>query len=380
MVIEIFPRGVPPHQQEMQRSLPLSIAPPPYLNTYITKKGAITVGFRFTERGRRLFFAPFLCLLIGLVSSPDVHAWGRHGHQIIAETAALLASDQPMAEFLRARTFELGYYANVPDFMWKRLATFVREDPQHRMFLEKFDRFFQIHKEVDHPFALPRAEFDKRFPEASVDWGRAYWRIRELVDRLGSITEVLRHQKDLVGKERQEVQSQWLVVAGVLSHYPADLAMPLHVTENNKGQLTHQEGIHPYFEEAMVDQLLPALRLQVYTKASEKWPEFSKKNAKKTTLELIEELAASSRSEIKTLLDMDLAHPRTNDLKDARRYEPLIIRRMVAGSLVVAELYRRQVGWLFDDVKFFLVTGEPAFIEPGEVASPVKGPKDSTSH
>jgi hypothetical protein len=45
----------------------------------------------------------------------------------------------------------------------------------------------------------------------------------------------------------------------------------------------------------------------------------------------------------------------------------MIESRLVASTLVLAELFRRNLGWTFDNVHFFNVfNGEPAYIQPGE--------------
>jgi hypothetical protein len=54
-------------------------------------------------------------------------AWGRRGHQIVGETAAILAAQEPGASFLKNQSFNMGYYANCPDIIWKRPATYEYE-------------------------------------------------------------------------------------------------------------------------------------------------------------------------------------------------------------------------------------------------------------
>jgi hypothetical protein len=58
--------------------------------------------------------------------------------------------------------------------------------------------------------------------------------------------------------------------------------------------------------------------------------------------------------------------------KFAKKYEALIEARLVEGSLVLAELYRRQVGWQFDGNRFYFMAGEPEYIPPAEGATAAK--------
>jgi hypothetical protein len=45
-----------------------------------------------------LLLAPSLCF-----------AWGRRGHQTVAEIAAILVSEDPTAPYLKSRSFDFGY-------------------------------------------------------------------------------------------------------------------------------------------------------------------------------------------------------------------------------------------------------------------------------
>ena len=165
-----------------------------------------------------------------------------------------------------------------------------------------------------------------------------------------------------------------MVVAGTIAHYVGDLSMPLHIHENHDGAMTDQKGIHSYFEEKSVDELYPEIDCEVNKDAVKKWPEFKKKNADKDVFHLIYELALRSRAQAAKLLAMDKKSKREDLKKNAQAYHPMIRQQLVDSSLVLAELYRRQLGWPFDNNKFFFFAGEPEYIPPGEKAEapPVK--------
>jgi hypothetical protein len=42
----------------------------------------------------------------------------------------------------------------------------------------------------------------------------------------------------------------------------------------------------------------------------------------------------------------------------------MIIRRMAAGSVYLAELWRRYIQWTPNEEKFYVFFGEPAYISP----------------
>src|SRR6201999_1361861 len=103
---------------------------------------------------------------------------------------------------------------------------------------------------------------------------RVYWRIRELNDALYSVRDKLM-SKDLKPEAKRALQAQWLQLAGFMGHYIGDLSMPLHVTENHNGALTHQEGIHSFYEDKLVNELFidggNELEAEAMKRAEKRW-------------------------------------------------------------------------------------------------------------
>lgn len=305
-----------------------------------------------------LFFAP-----------AQASAWARRGHAISCEVASYLAADEPKGLFLKAHSFDLAYYCNAPDFIWKRPATYTREAPQHYMTMGLIDKVISERTEkIEKPFALDRASFEKTFPELKDKGGRAFWRIQELNRILGKTTEELQ-KKGLSKEARHGLQAKWLSVAGAIGHYVTDLAQPLHVDENHDGQLTDQKGIHAYFEGELVDQLYltegRSLVDQVARSARKKWQRSRKNLEKKSLLELLEDHTADSRKELSTLLKIDKRVGRKDIKKAANAHRQMLVDRLAAGAVAQAELLRRQLGWEFDDHRFYEFVSEPTYIEPG---------------
>ncbi|NJL26208.1 MAG: hypothetical protein HC902_14335 [Calothrix sp. SM1_5_4] len=224
---------------------------------------------------------------------------------------------------------------------------------------------------MQKPFELSRAEFEARFPDIKEDAGRSFWRVRELVGQLESTAKALRELDVEKEKEKEKEKrastpaGRWLVLAGVLSHYVGDLAQPLHVSENYDGQMTGQKGIHSYFEDTCVDELFPKIQSRVDNLARDRWPAFRKKNGGKSLLELLEALARGSIRNVEPLLKIDKKNKRDNLKASCARYEQMIADRLVEGSLVLAEIYRRNVGWKYDGKKFYFFEGAPEYIRPG---------------
>ncbi len=309
----------------------------------------------------------FFSLIILFGSS--VFAWGKQGHAIINQTAALLLAETTDRDFLREHSFDLAYFSNVPDLVWKQPKIYNTEAPQHFMDMETFERELKIKKskspqKLDEAFFLDREEFDTKYPKISEKAGRSWWRIREIYDLLHKQSQFLEDSKMSV-KERHELQAQWLVLAGVLGHYVGDLSQPLHCTENFDGQLSSQKGIHSYFEDKMVNLLIPQLSHDVLQEAKKLWPDFSKKNQDLSTLALVVGLTQISRSNLKAILEIDRKHKRKHSLKNAKDFKKIIVSQMAAGALTTAELWRRNLSWKFNGQAFFTFISNPDYILPG---------------
>lgn len=309
----------------------------------------------------KIGFVWFVFLLS--VAPGDASAWGKRGHALVTETAArLLAETENGAGFLRAHSFDLGYYANVPDLIWRRPASEKHEFPQHFMDLEVFKRGLKGAKGGD-PYALARGEFDAKYPRVPVSAGRSFWRIRELARDLNGVTASLK-KGGAEKRARQRLQEKWLTLAGVLSHYVGDLAQPLHTTENYDGQMTGQKGIHRYFETAAVDALPARLEEEVASEAARLWPGYRGARANDDVLTLVRALAESSYGKIGDVLAADRESGRADLQRDAERYHDLIVERLALGSVTLAELWRRELGWQFDGDRFYLFDESPAYVVP----------------
>ncbi|MBX3021415.1 MAG: hypothetical protein KF799_07015 [Bdellovibrionales bacterium] len=310
-------------------------------------------------------------ILILLVLSPwTAFAWGRHGHHTVGEIAATLAAKDKNVPGLKAHAYDIGYYCNVPDFIWKRPATYETEKPQHFMDMEIFKRAFKKKPDIKAPLELSRKDFEAQFPDIPKDAGRAFWRVREMVTELEKISEELRQLKEPKGKARQALQEKWLLQAGLLGHYIGDLGMPLHVSENYDGQLTGQKGLHGFFEDTCVDEVYPGVAVKAKNLAQVQWPAFKLKNQNKPLLEMLQDLANDSDKKVKELLAIDKANKRDKLTATCFKFEPLIAQRLAMSGMVLAEIYRRNLGWPFDNERFYFFAGEPQYIQPGEIVTP----------
>lgn len=313
----------------------------------------------------------------------DAHAWGKRGHQIVGEVAALVASDtfsetqtNMSSKFLKDHSYDFGFYNNVPDIVWKKPATFETESTNHFMDMEIFERAFKKNSTtLIENFKLSRKEFDQKYPNIKQKAGRSFWRIKEILSSLEKTTLDLKKSTTKIKNmkpndakklilEHRKLQERWLVLAGVMGHYMADLAQPLHVTENYDGQLSGQEGFHHIYETEYVDQLYPSLLSEVFKKAKKQWPKFKKQNSNKTPLELMMYVTESSTKDLSKLLAKDKKLGRKDPKSNAKKFKSEIEDNLVLGSLALAEIYRRNLGWKFFGEKFYFFDTTPAFIKP----------------
>lgn len=322
-------------------------------------------------------------ILVFVISSPQqTWAWGKRGHQISGEVAALVAAGETVngwsGAFLKDHSFDFGFYNNVPDIVWKRPETYQKEVHNHFMDMEIFERKLKPYNvTLKDAFTMSRKEFEKKFSDIQSKEGRAFWRIGEIVKDLETVSEKLRtsttkiedvvknkENTEVLVKEHRKLQERWLVLAGVVGHYVSDLAQPLHTSENYDGQLSGQKGIHHIYEITYVDQLYPQLLVDVLKTSKKQWFKFKKENQDKTTLELLLAEVEKSQKDLAPLLEKDKKWGRTDVNKNAQRFKKDIERHLVLGSLTLAEIYRRNLGWQFYGEKFYFFDGQPQFIDP----------------
>jgi hypothetical protein len=305
--------------------------------------------------------------------STNAFAWGKRGHAIVCQTAAALLHDR--SPLMKSHAFDLGYYCNVPDLVWKKPATYSVEAPQHFMDLEVFSRAFAKRPLPGDPFLKSRGEFEKAYPEIPLNAGRSYWRIRELMDSLGETSAAIREfDKGNVDKSevRANYQEKWLVTAGAIGHYVGDLSQPLHVTEDYDGQHEPgQGGIHSWFEDAVVNELAGSdhpgrLESEVGELALKKWKTFDA--SKKSVLDLLKAEANESLAQKDELLRIDKHVGRKQISKASEAYLKMISERLAAGAVTLAELWSRELNWKYQGEKFYNFAGTPEYMAPPATA------------
>jgi len=162
----------------------------------------------------------------------QLFGWGYDVHRRI-NRAAVQAVSGEFGDFLLQNIEALSYHSADPDF-WK--AADPNEGHRHFIDADLYDEypFDNIPRNIDSLYSKYGAENVSHF-------GIAPWNIDDYCNRL---TELFR-------------TGQWeksIYTMAALSHYVADIHMPLHTCANYNGQLTGNEGVHFRWETPMVMQ------------------------------------------------------------------------------------------------------------------------------
>jgi len=212
---------------------------------------------------RMAFGAVALVLLI----APCTWGWGEKGHRMVTRLAVRsLPHDMPL--FFRRAVWELEYLGYDPD-RWRspmEPTLNAANAPEH---------FINLERVPEGSFLPDRYQFLQRLVERGVirsDVTPAS--IGFLPYRIVELTELLRGQFRLWRRaprrtvperaERRQIEQNILFIAGVLAHFVADGAQPLHTTVHYDGWnttfapnprgYTTERGIHLRFENDFVNE------------------------------------------------------------------------------------------------------------------------------
>lgn len=170
---------------------------------------------------KRLLFS---LLLFSLCQSS--FAWGFWAHQRINRIAVFLLPPE-MIGFYKENIEYITEHAVDPD---KRRYASVDEAPRHYIDLDHYCEY--PCKDFPHSWKDAAAKYSEDTLKA---YGIVPWRIQQMMYWL---TDAFK-EKD---------KAKILRLSTELGHYIADSNVPLHTSENYNGQMTHQIGIHGFWE------------------------------------------------------------------------------------------------------------------------------------
>jgi hypothetical protein len=167
-----------------------------------------------------------LIVLIGATFMITLTSWGFFAHKRI-NRIAVFTLPKAMADFYKANIDFITEHAVDPD---KKRYVDSLEAPRH--FLD-----------ADHYGKRP-------FMKLPVKWKEAVKKYSEdTIKKYGTVPWEIQYQYyRLVDAFKRHDTTDILKTSANLGHYVADAHVPLHLTLNYDGQLTHQNGIHALWE------------------------------------------------------------------------------------------------------------------------------------
>ena len=188
---------------------------------------------------RRTFSCFTTCITAWLISAPAAHAWHDEGHYYTA-VAAVKAMPQDVPAFFREGAATVGHGSLDPDvFKHRQLPQLDHSEfPEHFLDIEMLD---------GQDLPPLRYDFLKLCHDLDLDpskVGTLPYAITEWTQKLTMAFAEYRADPD-----NPHIYAKCLVYAGILSHYAADLHMPLHTSIHWDGRAKEgtpyvRTGIH----------------------------------------------------------------------------------------------------------------------------------------
>ncbi len=168
----------------------------------------------------------FARAIIAVIILTTLSSWGFFAHKRI-NRIAVFTLPKAMATF---------YEANI-DFITEHAV-----DPDKRRYVDSFEapRHFL---DADHYGKRPFMKLPVKWKEAAKKYSE------DTLKKYGTVPWEIQYQYyRLVDAFKKHDTTDILRTSANLGHYIADAHVPLHLTQNYDGQLTHQNGIHSLWE------------------------------------------------------------------------------------------------------------------------------------
>jgi hypothetical protein len=165
-----------------------------------------------------------------LLAALPLLAWGDKGHRAVV-SLSLTTLPPEVRAWYRGREDFLRDHASDPDH-WRNDR---KEGPRHFLDCEAYGG----------PAGVPRdaAAAQAKLGAAFYRNGVAPWIIQD-------------RWRDLVAAFRSGDPGKVAFATAILSHYVADIHVPLHATENHDGEATGQRGVHSRWETGLVERFV----------------------------------------------------------------------------------------------------------------------------
>lgn len=265
---------------------------------------------------QHLRFRFSLILLFLFLFNGAAYPWGGRGHALVCESAIHLVKDKTLKQFLINKTNAITYLCNLPDTYWRSVPGAALGGPTH---------FFEPDL-IGLPLSAPdigksylqfstaakgKENLVTRKPvlSASRELGSSWWRADQFF-RLAVNAGLKAKQKKTLDKDDVDLYQFW-VMMGLLGHFIADNAQPLHNTKNYDGWENGHGGLHSYYESDLVNELPPSAIVDIIKAAPRAAKDLNLKPSS-TIIENMKKLSILSYQDIDFLMKNDpLLEPST---------------------------------------------------------------------
>jgi hypothetical protein len=244
------------------------------------------------------FFRSWTMALAGLIgAAPLAQAWDHEGHQMVNRLAlASLPKEFPDFVHHKASVDRIAFLANVPD-RWRNVDPWLQHSGPS--WTDHFIDIEQLPEAGLDPKTIPSHRYNfvlmfaagrvaniakfrgfdpARNPGRTYEWpGFAPWAITEWYQKLRSAFSVLKAFEEVYGtpEEIANAKADIIYTMGVMGHYVADCAQPLHTTEHHHGWwgpnpngYTTASSIHTWIDSGFIAKAgikFPDLAPRVFT-------------------------------------------------------------------------------------------------------------------
>lgn len=280
-----------------------------------------------------------LIVIVAMVFTPSSSAWGDEGHRYVNQVAAeKLPADMPA--FFRNAAARLAFLGPEPD-RWrdpynKEVYTALREvnGPDHFIDIDKRENFEALPNDRYHYVEWLRAQ--------GKDPKNVGFLPYSILEGYQKIQVLFRFWRDPAhAAEREQIEQNIIYYAGVLGHYVADGAQPLHTTIHYNGwttsanpELYTREPLHWRFEGEYVKAHIKPDDFRPLVNPAQKLQDPFADTMK---------FLFDSYSHVEELYRMDKTN-RWDSRNTSPEAKQFVTRRLAAGSQMLANLW--YTAWL----------------------------------
>lgn len=283
---------------------------------------------------RSYFAAGFPLLFLALAAAPAGIRWGAEGH-MISGGAAARTLPEAMPAFFRAEPDHLAWLNPEPD-RWRSDSLAVMDRAW------KYDHYIDIEVVPEGALsAVDRFHYLRALEQAGLemperDAGLLPFRMLELYQRL---TTGFRQWREADNRTRPWIEQRILNDAGILGHYVADAANPLHTSVHHNGWNEDFANPHGFPTDRTLHWRFEGVYVRTHLLLDDVLPHV-RREARALTDPRADILAyiRESHSHLEALYRLEAAEPFGEETSSARHRE-FVVQRLAFGAAMLRDLW-----------------------------------------